>query len=581
MRLWERTIIPGGLFVAALIFRVTLISKGPYHVDCLRLAMTAEAILSQGRILYLQASGLPLTAVLGAFFVKIFQNWGLGDSVQAVNFMSVFLSSAGVILFYGFLKTWCDEKIAFWGALCLAFHPIFWATSVYGNSHCPSVFFLGATLWFWAEARREAKTIWYVLTGVSWGLMAATRVQDAVFLAPPFVCVFFMDMSNSWRGSGKDRQRATQNALWMGGMAFSVTLIFYLPMLLNQAGDFGTTAFAHSVEINVLKGMAWHRGYIWQANGRHFLNAFNVAGLGMGLIGAVLLFFRQREKAVFLFLWFVPAFLFFGSLVYTRPRLFIMPNVALVVCQGFFLAHGLAKSPLKRSMYLLVFLGFLGVSVCRVYPVLHTRHTRALLPSFYEWVQQKTEASALVIERDNGLFVEHYAQRETMSLPNNLYALDRVALLAFKQKIDHFLNQGRPVYITGTGLAGYNPEFQYERFIRDHYRLCFVGHQWMESWHQGALVNRIGLMPLYELRIKDRQKGESNEREHGSSRCDRRSRTDRLCVIVPHSFGRNVRSGCESHLKFVGITSGHGRAARGCDGIAGLRVSALRKSGNT
>ena len=156
-------------------------------------------------------------------------------------------------------------------------------------------------------------------------------------------------------------------------------------------------------------------------------------------------------------------------------------------------------------MKFLTFLLFVCVVVIpfrKVYPIIKFRHDHALLPDFARWIAKNTEADAVIIERDDNRFHEYYGHRKTLTPLVGLYTLDHRALELFGERVDNLLEQDIPVYITGTGLLGYNPSFQFDEFIEDRYELELVGSQRSEDWHFGSLIQLVGPIHLYKIRKK-------------------------------------------------------------------------------
>ncbi len=173
------------LFISNFILRYFLISKGPYHADCLLLAVNAQKTLASWKIHYLHGPGLPLTCILGSICIGLWQLVGVTDIVFAVNIMSVTLSSLCAPLLYLVIRKIFDDKAAMAGALALSFNTIFLYLSVFGNSHIPSVFFLllGLLLLFSYLKSGKISSLWGA--GIMIGLMGACRLQDLVSMSIP------------------------------------------------------------------------------------------------------------------------------------------------------------------------------------------------------------------------------------------------------------------------------------------------------------------------------------------------------------------------------------------------------------
>lgn len=490
-------LLPILLVVFSFLLRWSLISQGPYHTDCMRLAMTSEQILVQKKLLYLQASGLPLTALLGSVFISILKGFGSNDIVFAVNWMSVFFSSWTVVLFYFFAKKLFDsEKTGFFAAVILSCNPIFLATSVFGNSHQPALFFLLLTFLWLLKAKAQSKATLYFGAGVFFGLMAATRLQDAAIAFP--ACLYFIF-------SGRRYQNKQNGAIFLLS-GFLTCAVFYLPMLGREKG-FSPGYFKDAFSWNILQGVTLDQ-CVFTANVQHFVSGVTFFGAVITVGGLIFVYTKRKEIFPLFLLWIVPGILCFGTLTFARPRLFLVSVLGCVLLEGWILSYRF-KNRYVNFLFLGLFFFVIALSLNSVYPTLALRHAKAFLPDFYRWVNQKTENNALIIERDMSPLVAFYAERENFQLPNASFSIDENQRLAIKEKLDQELRQGRPIYITGTGLAGYDPALKYEEFIRKNYELIFIGHQLIESWQGGTLVSRIGLIPLYKVELK--QPGDKND----------------------------------------------------------------------
>ncbi|MBZ0165769.1 MAG: glycosyltransferase family 39 protein, partial [Candidatus Omnitrophica bacterium] len=174
------------IFALGLGLRWSLVSVGPYHSDCLLLAVQSQKIILTGKMHYLQSSGLPLTALTGALFVAIFNAAeDLDRAVRAVNMMSVVFGSLSIWLVYWCAARMRDNATALLAALFCAINPFLIGMATFGNSHVLALFFLLASLCFlqlYADSGRRLDLIW---AGCALGATGASRVQDLVAMAIP------------------------------------------------------------------------------------------------------------------------------------------------------------------------------------------------------------------------------------------------------------------------------------------------------------------------------------------------------------------------------------------------------------
>jgi len=179
------------LILFSFVIRFALISKGPYHVDCLSLAMVSQHLADNFQLKHQFGSGYPLTVILGALFIAFTRLFQITDPVYSVNLMSVVLSSLSVGVFYVLVERLLNKRTAVFAAVAFSLSPIFLGISVYGKSHIPSLFFLLLSVYFLTRngEDRTIKDFW--LSAVFMGFMGACRLQDMVLVAPA-VTVYLM-----------------------------------------------------------------------------------------------------------------------------------------------------------------------------------------------------------------------------------------------------------------------------------------------------------------------------------------------------------------------------------------------------
>ena len=78
-------LIPVLIFLFSLTVRFLLISKGPYHVDCLGLVIQIEESLRHNKLFYAYGLGYPLHVIFGILAVLILKLFFLHDPFFAVN----------------------------------------------------------------------------------------------------------------------------------------------------------------------------------------------------------------------------------------------------------------------------------------------------------------------------------------------------------------------------------------------------------------------------------------------------------------------------------------------------------------
>ncbi len=135
-------LLPFLIFLFSFILRLSLISKGPYHIDSLNLVMQSQKTLQTHQLQPLFGFGYPLTVILGSLFIKISEIFTFHNPVLAINFMSIVFSSFCPPLLYIITKNLFNSRTAFFSTTLFSLSPIFLGISIYGKSHSPCLFFL-------------------------------------------------------------------------------------------------------------------------------------------------------------------------------------------------------------------------------------------------------------------------------------------------------------------------------------------------------------------------------------------------------------------------------------------------------
>jgi len=488
------------IFILNIALRFALISQGPYNADCLLFADTVQKIVESGQMHYLQGTGLPLTAVLGAIFHIVLKSIGINDAVFAVNLMSVVLSSCAIVFFYLFSRNLLGKQTALYSAALFSIFPIFLAISTFGNSHPPTILFLLMSLYLISTYAKTKNYFYFILGSLCFGLTGAARLQDALPLFPAMVCYVGI-ISNENTNDIIKWSQLTKLSLTFLSISVLVLALFYLPHFALQRSELLSYQFNYQGGL-LLKNFCYLDLDALTLSLKYIYRSFSPIGCLTSLFGFVLLLRKRSIYTPFLLLFSVIPFYFFGNIIFTLPRFFIITSIPLILFQGY------ALSFLKNQKNLLCFLSIpiLAYSLYTMFtfitPSLMFRHHNSLLPNFYKWIAFKTEPNAVLIDRDSSSFVKHYARRIYMRPPAGLDQMKKDDLMAFKEQLDDHLNKGIPVYITGTGLFGMREEFQFDEFINKHYHLEWIGKNYIEDWHMGELDQLIGSISLYRLTKK-------------------------------------------------------------------------------
>jgi len=484
------------LFILSFLCRYFLISKGPYHADGLYLAIQAERILESGQLQYLHGTGHPCVAVLGAIFLGIARFFSVNDSVFAVNMMSVIFGALIVPLNYLFVTRLVDEETAVISSILLSLSPIPWAISIFGNTHCPTVAFMLLGLIFLHHYFNSKNFIALAAAGVSLGFMGACRLQDYAIMMIPilfWMCTSQKEIKSTVRVSGK-----VWASVALIGISLLVILLFYIPSMGNQQTALSLGRFIYQINV-IRKSFLTLDGTALTLSSRYILTTLSYVGCAMVVFGIIPFYRKHRHLMGFFVLWTLIPFFFYGNLSITVPRFYIISVIPLLIIQSYALSWLIRKSIRMRLLAFAVLAAIVLLTTLKIYPILEFRHRNALLPEFYKWVSRKTGTEAVIIERNNSSFVKYYGKQSVEAPDITLISIKPKALEEFKGRIDSILNQGRPVYIAGTALYGFNPEFGFTDFMKTHYQLEFAGRNYVESWYPGCLTQAVGTVQLHRV----------------------------------------------------------------------------------
>ncbi len=495
--------IPLGLLGLSFCLRFLLISKGPYHIDCLKLIMTAEEFLKTGHLGMQSGLGFPLTVMLSAAFIRGVRLLGMSDPVFAVNLMSVVTSSVSVLMLYWWVKNLLDTQTALLSSLLFAVSPIFWGLSVYGKSHAPCLLFLLLGLFFLERAARGGSQKFLAISAVCFGFMGATRIIDLVLLSIPLS--FFL--LNRYAVSGVKEKNVpakrgkTLCLFWC--TAAAVTVAFYIPMLFTGEWASQKSLFLNDVRIGLWEnflGLASPR----LSRALEFLNTNTTpVGLLLAVFGLVTLAFKKKALAAFLFLWLIFPFFFYGNLRMTvTSRYFVILLPPLYIAIGYALTRLTSGHKIKTFLGLVLFIMLWIYAFRYMYPTLKVRHHNAILPAYVQWVAKTAGQDATIICADESSFFKYYTDMNVISRPLRIGSYSQETLEAFGEKIDALLQQKTPLYIHGGSLYAYNKDNQFYNFIYDRYKLRYLGSHFYEDWHLGAMELQVHPFDLYRIEKK-------------------------------------------------------------------------------
>jgi len=493
-------LIPFLLFFLSFALRLSLISKGPYHADCLTLAINAEKTLETLTLHPLFGPGYPLTVILGAAFVFVLRVFSLNDPVFAVNLMSVLFSSLCIPTLYYVVKKIFDSRAAVLSSVTFSIFPSFLAVSVYGKSHSPSLFFLLLGLCFLLSYQANNKKYLLWLSALSLGLLGATRLQDLFLMGLPLSFLLLSDKEGKIDKS--PRQTLIPLFVQFWGLALAVVCFFHLPFLLQETqknyGDQFLRFWQYGITENFL-GL-FSKSLIFSF--KFFLANLTPLGFLLALAGIVRLFKSNFRLFIFLLMWILCTLLFYGNLNSTVPRMLILSSIPLIIAQGYYLAGLLNRDhKVLNKIVLIAFWIMLALLFHKIHPILLFRHDNALLPDCAKIMSQWTPKNARIITADENLFFYHYGKRLPLNRPRSHFPYTQRELNEFKKRVDTFIGNEIPVYITNSGLYNYDANKQFSKFIKANYTLTFTGKHLSEDWHRGGTRLMVGQEMLFKIEI--------------------------------------------------------------------------------
>ena len=488
--------VPLFLFLINFLFRLSLISKGPYHADCLFLAVQAENTLNTWQIQYLQGSGLPLTVILGAIFIGLLKIFGLNDPVWAVNFMNVTLSSLCASVMYILTKNTFNKEAGVIAALLLSANPIILAVSEFGNSHIPCLLFflVGLTFLLLHIDKESPKNL--ILSALCFGLMGAARLQDLIPVLIPLS--YILVSANKSKNTTKQRK---QLFLFLFLITLTV-IIFYIPLFMYRSNNslmIKNLSYYFRLIPDSLNKTSFAQ---FETIIKWILSSLSLVGCVASILGLRWVYKYNHKFFIFLLLWLLLPTVLFGCFWQSSPRIYIIPAVSLILPIGYLFSDLFRGKKLWHSLSLFLLAISAIFNVAKFYPTIQFRHDHAMLSDFYKWIASVTEPNAHILERDHSLFIRYYSQRIPLTNPITTLSMPYEKLTQFQEEVDRLIQKKIPVYITYTGLNGYPPQFkkEFQTLVNKHYHLEKVGEKYVEEWYNGCLQHSQVYNALYRIK---------------------------------------------------------------------------------
>ena len=148
--------------------------------------------------------------------------WLLGVDNFGWRFSSIYLSAASILLFYGFLRTFLAERVAFVTALLLACSHYLINFGKIGYNNLQALFVMAFVLWLAARAIQTRRLMDYTFLGLAIGLCFYVY-PAALYIVPlPFLLLLFFDPP-------KNRLGIQRWMLTLAGIGLLLVPLFFQP----------------------------------------------------------------------------------------------------------------------------------------------------------------------------------------------------------------------------------------------------------------------------------------------------------------------------------------------------------------
>ncbi|MFH1202432.1 MAG: glycosyltransferase family 39 protein [Candidatus Omnitrophota bacterium] len=461
------------IFVFSFWLRLAFISKGPFHFDTVLQAQLASDSLLSLRLHYHRAFGYPLTIILSAIFIFVFRLLGIVDPILSVNFLSVFISSVDVVIFYFLVKNLINARCALFSSLIFSLFPAFLSVSTFGNSHCLSIMFVLLSVNQLVIYTKNYRLKNLVYCGLFLGLQGLSRPQDTLIILPVSL-IFFVCHRDLKKGRlCFDKSVLMRYLLFLA--LICLPLIFYIYMIFTT----GTTQSLYLLrQANYLGPIS----RMLATSARYTVYMFTYVSFIISFVGMATLFKYQRRVFFFLVIWFLSLYLFYGNLANFDARYLILAVLPLIVYEGYELSRLFTQNRVACS---LLFAFILLNMFLVMYPVLKLRHEYCLQEEFAKLVAAKTADTSLIIAQDERLFLGYYTERHSIIAP---VTCNRKEIRQFLvDEIDNQLSKKNEVYIVDSTFA-YDHCGLLEREISKKYKIDTVASCINETWHHTTVV---------------------------------------------------------------------------------------------
>jgi len=493
-------ILPVFLTISSFFLRLSLITKGAFHFDCLLLLMQSEKSVLDHKIHFAHTHGYPLLSILGAAFVALSKMMRFDDPVIGIHLISIVFGSLCILVNYLLVKKLFDDLAATISSLILSLSPIFLSTTVYGNSHAPFLFFLLLGILMLITYQETHLKRYLIYGSLSLGFAGASRIQDLLLMAIPLCLLIFLEPTCKNKESSFSFKK-WKDLLAIGIIALAVILLFYFP-ILKQKFDVNSSNQVASLIKQEIGGYFYGLGPLKFTSSYLFLNFSPIGYFLLPIALGFLLFEKKFKLFTVLITWIVLPLSLYTTMGYLVPRYLIISIIPLTITLGYFLSRGILSNVFLRSIAAIAFILIAYQGTTFVLPILQERHQKAITPNYVRWFAKNTEKNAHVITCDMYRFFNYYGNIPTLTKPTRLAVSDTQAFGKFKEKIDNLLLNNIPVYITDEGLLSYDRDGEFRTFLSNNYEGEFIGQKVLEDWHRGAIMRYKPSNKVYRIRFK-------------------------------------------------------------------------------
>lgn len=477
-------------------------SKGAYHPDVIDLAIQSQKLLDTGIIgMHLQY-GCPVSIIIGAAFILFTKLLGINDPIFALNLMSITFGSLAVMVFYMIVNNIFDKKTAVLAAISLCLSPIFLSVSAYGKTHTLALYFLFLTIHYLLTFNNNGKSRYLMYSAFCLGLLGATRFQDMILTVIPILLFYIFKITNINDPDAKPKTNYFKsNFLFFLFSIYGFLFSFHIPYILNPKLNFIKNIISYkSSQLNNDGSLS--QLFLLSKTFNMLLTEYFLIGIFIALFGLTLIYKKHKKLGLLFTIWIISNLYIFSILPMTVPRFLFVLFPCFYILQAYFFNVFSRKNWIFNILCFLIFFAMIIMKVTSIYPILSFRHQHAVLPEYCRWVKSVTPKNAMVISGDDRLFFEYYGKMKFLSKNLKTFSIDSDEIASFKKQLDHNLDNNIPIYITDIGLYAYDPDKKFSTFIKNNYKLQFIGTHLYEDWHKGAFKQQLFNLPLYKVNRK-------------------------------------------------------------------------------